>query len=405
MTGNSPAKSRVLFFATESRCHRGPDGRVWSVNPNDWHENLMPWLRTFDQLVLIARVAGAPSDAGRPVEGPNVRVASVTDYKGARQLAAHYLGVRRQVLEYCADGQAFYGGRFPGVLAGLVVRGAQRAKAPVLAQVVGDPRAVLGTGVAGWVGRLSARLAGWSMRNQLRKVDAAIYVTRRQLQDLYPTSPGTPTIARSDVALTPDSFAKEPRPRPSKKNNWRLVAVGSHDQMYKGHDLLISALARLRANGWELSLDIVGSGNYHDRLKAMADGFDLAGHVRFHGHIDSPEDVREILKKSDLFVMPSRTEGVPRALIEAMALGLPCIASNVGGIPEILEPSFLFEANSVDALERAVCNSINENHDWPRQSERNIQSAHSIIEESSAGALDSFLSTFTARSTVRSSSA
>jgi phosphatidylinositol alpha-1,6-mannosyltransferase len=393
--GPKSSEPRVLYFATESRLHRGPDGRIWSVNPNDWHENLSPWLRTFDRFVLIARVDEAPSSAGRPVEGPDVGVVAVEDYKGLRQLVSSFLRVRRTVLAACSDGSAYYGGRFPGVLAGVVLRGARRAGAPMLAHVVGDPRAVLGTGVAGRVGRLAARLAGLALRNQLQRVDAAIYVSKRQLQDLYPIRQGYPQLGRSDVALSPDSFAKEPRIYSPDKHQWRLAAVGSHDQMYKGHDLLISSLRELRAGGMEVTLDLVGSGKYHNLLRTLATEAGVAKHVRFHGHVASPQEVRRILDQADLFVMPSRTEGVPRALIEAMARGLPCLGSNVGGIPELLDSQFLFPSDDSHAMTDAIAKAVGGMHDWSQQSTRNIEFVHKMLEDASPEKLDNFLRVFT----------
>ena len=76
------------------------------------------------------------------------------------------------------------------------------------------------------------------------------------------------------------------------------------------------------------------SWNSRNGLKAKA----LRDRVRFRGQLTTPVDVRAELDRADLFVLPSRQEGLPRAMIEAMARALPCIGSSVGGIPELLQP-------------------------------------------------------------------
>lgn len=387
---------RVLVFATESRLHRGPDGKIWSVSSNDWYDNLSPWLRTFDRFVLIARVDENISSAGRPVEGPRVDVAAVPNYKGPLQLALRYGQVRRAVMAVCSDASAHYGGRFPGVLSGLVLRGALRLQAPVMAHVVGDPRAVLRSGVAGRIGQLVAGLAGSKLRHELKKVDAAIYVSKYQLQAQYPLSSGRLWIGRSDVVLTAESFASSSRHYKPPIREWRLVAVGSHEQMYKGHDLLISSLKRLRAKGLDVTIDIVGSGKYNSRLRQLAHAEGVAEHVHFYGHVASPREVRKILDQADIFIMPSRTEGVPRALIEAMARGLPCLGSNVGAIPELLGPEFLFRGNDIDALTTAIEEAIERPDRLSEQSVKNMELARDVLAETSSEKLDDFLLRFAA---------
>ena len=73
------------------------------------------------------------------------------------------------------------------------------------------------------------------------------------------------------------------------------------------------------------------------RLKTLAGELNLTAHVRFHGHIAGRENIERILDGADLFVMTSASEGMPRAMIEAMSRGLPAIGSAVGGITEILK--------------------------------------------------------------------
>lgn len=373
---------------------RDADGIVYSTNPNDWYENQGTWLRTFDRVVLIARVAEVEKVAGRPVEGPRVKVECVPNYLGMGQLLLRYWSVWRAVLAGCSDQLAYYGGRFPGILSGMVLRAAKRMNAPVLAHVVGDPHAVLSSGILGWPGRLLAFAGGVGLRRQMRRVDAAIYVTQHQLQASYPVLSGTHVIALTDVVLPAEAIVDRPRVYQTDKSHWKIVAVGSQEQLYKGHDLLVRALVEIRASGCDVTLDLVGDGKFHRHLKQLAESLGVAEFVTFHGHVPSPPLVRAILDRADVFVMPSRTEGVPRALIEAMARGLPCLGSQAGGIPELLPPECRFSTGSVVAVADRILDAIADPAKLSELSRSNIQNARTIVGNASPERFDDFLSTF-----------
>ena len=113
-----------------------------------------------------------------------------------------------------------------------------------------------------------------------------------------------------------------------------MVNVGRHEYA-KGQKYLLEAMTRLVPAHPRLVLLIAGrSGNSSNELEQFRDQADLTGRVHFLGHQD---DVPEILAAADLFVLPSRYEGFPGAVLEAMALGLPIIATNIPALQEIVE--------------------------------------------------------------------
>jgi glycosyltransferase involved in cell wall biosynthesis len=131
---------------------------------------------------------------------------------------------------------------------------------------------------------------------------------------------------------------------------YQLVTVGSLAQLYKGTDVLIESVARCVRAGFDVTAAIVGDGKYRLQLMAQAERMSVSSRIRFLGHVPAGEQVRSILDGADLFVLPSRTEGLPRAMIEAMARALPCIGSAVGGIPELLDGSDLVPPGDAAAL-------------------------------------------------------
>jgi len=102
----------------------------------------------------------------------------------------------------------------------------------------------------------------------------------------------------------------------------------------KGHRFLVDAVAQLKQEYPQLHLVILGSGDQHDALLYQAGNAGISQSVHLVGH---REDVERALAGMDGFVLPSLNEGMGRALIEAMAAGLPVIASRVGGIPALIE--------------------------------------------------------------------
>lgn len=130
-----------------------------------------------------------------------------------------------------------------------------------------------------------------------------------------------------------------------------LVYVGEFRHI-KGADLLMQAVARLRADGKAVTLTLAGDGEETDRLKALIKKLQLDDAVRFIGFVKP----RYGFSKGKLLVVPSRGDSMPYVVIEAAAAGVPMIAANVGGIPEIFGPhkEALFVGNSIGAMADAI---------------------------------------------------
>jgi len=120
----------------------------------------------------------------------------------------------------------------------------------------------------------------------------------------------------------------------------------------KGPDLLIDAVARLRAVGKPITLTLAGDGEEFGTLKAQVQRLGLTGPVRFIGHVKA----RHAFSHATLLVVPSRGDSMPYVVIEAGAAGVPMVAANVGGIPEIFgsHTEALFAPNSVGAMADAI---------------------------------------------------
>src|SRR6185312_6441038 len=130
-----------------------------------------------------------------------------------------------------------------------------------------------------------------------------------------------------------------------------LVYVGEFRHI-KGADLLVDAVARLRADGKPVTLTLAGDGEESANLRAQIERLGLGDAARFIGHVQA----RYGFSKGEMLVVPSRGDSMPYVVIEAAPAGIPMVAANVGGIPEIFGPhtDALFAPNSVDAMADAI---------------------------------------------------
>jgi glycosyltransferase involved in cell wall biosynthesis len=130
-----------------------------------------------------------------------------------------------------------------------------------------------------------------------------------------------------------------------------IVYVGEFRHI-KGADLLLDALALLHAEGRQVTLTLAGDGEETAALKAQVEKLGLTHSVRFIGHVKA----RYGFSKGRLLVVPSRGDSMPYVVIEAGAAGIPMVAANVGGIPEIFgaHTDALFAPNIAGAMADAI---------------------------------------------------
>jgi len=156
------------------------------------------------------------------------------------------------------------------------------------------------------------------------------------------------------ICVIPNPVSAPPiqKMEPSSKVQ-RLITIGRLEPE-KNHATLINAFSKLIKEYPDLTLRIYGEGTERARLETLIHSLGLEEKVRLPGII---QNIHEVLIKGDLFVFPSQYEGFPNALCEAMALGLPVVASNCSGNIDIVRDGFdgrLFPVGDVDGLCRVL---------------------------------------------------
>ena len=173
----------------------------------------------------------------------------------------------------------------------------------------------------------------------IKNATGAIYVTQNALQKDYPCQ-GFSNYA-SNVILKIDN-KNNPKISYEINNIPQIGLIGSFNNGYKGIDFAIKLVAHLLTKKKiQLNLHVLGHGSLLEEYKQLAKLLGVEDQIYFDGLLPL-EQVPMWLDGMDIYIQPSLTEGLPRSLIEAMSRGLPCIASDVGGIPELLSSSNIF---------------------------------------------------------------
>jgi glycosyltransferase involved in cell wall biosynthesis len=340
-----------LTLTLEQRFKQTPDGAVWT--PDSFaYPFWQRYLEVFESLRVVARVepAAKRAPAWLPASGPGVDFIPLPYYVGPRQYLLHARRAAAIVQRAFRARDALIC-RIPSQIATLGIP-ALHGK-PYGLEVVGDPDDVFAPGAVRHPLRLFFRR--WFARQQRRqcaRASAIAYVTEHRLQQRYPPQPGAFTTFYSSVILPEEAFA--PAPHVPSEHGLTLVTVGSLAQLYKGTDTLLQAASLCLQRGLDLRLVIIGDGQHRPELERLAAALGLQPRVAFLGQLPAGDAVRQQLDRADLFVLPSRTEGLPRALIEAMARGLPCIGSTAGGIPELLPHEDMIPPGDAAALARKI---------------------------------------------------
>ncbi len=137
------------------------------------------------------------------------------------------------------------------------------------------------------------------------------------------------------------------------KNPVKKILTAGRLTGIKNQALLIRAIAALKQEHECWQLHILGFGPLEQKLKDLANELNVSDNIFFHGQIERGSALWNFFDEADVFILSSRSEGTPKVLLEAMARGLPVIASNVGGIPAITakeERALLFEDNNMQDL-------------------------------------------------------
>ena len=200
-------------------------------------------------------------------------------------------------------------------------------------------------------GKLIAYYYFLKQKKIMKDVQYCIYVTKQFLQGRYPSAGksincSNVVINQIDENSLPQRLAKIKAK--DKDEPYLLGSIGAVNMVYKGHADVIQALAELKKKGLNFKYKIVGQGD-PERLNNIIKQYSVEDRVELVGPLKHAQ-VFEFLDDIDIYIHPSRTEGLPRSPIEAMSRACPIIASDAGGTPEILNERSMFRNGNVNEI-------------------------------------------------------
>lgn len=383
-----------LLITLEDHLTRCADGSFYGRGPIGY-EVWAKYTEFFEEIMLLARVhAGKEGRSGaQRVDGPAVIVHELPDYTGPAQYLRSFPRLRSRVREAIASSDAYLL-RIPGLVGRLAWREIRREKKPFSVEIMGDPWDSLGPGsIKAALRPLYRRMLTRDTRFMCAQANAVLYWSQEALQRRYPPGDSAFTVVSPEVILsqgfaTPDKLRErflriEELCRPGGRNGnvMRLGFIGGLEHMYKGLDILLPALSLCMQRGLNLKVILVGEGRYRRSMETLATSLCLSDQVVFIGQLEFGKPIFDFLDSIDLFVMPSRQEGMPRALVEAMSRGCPCIAFAVGGIPEILAREDIVPAGNKKALADKIFEVARNLERMKQMSQRNTERAKSFSPE------------------------
>lgn len=336
-----------------------------------------------DQLIVLLRCKRADSfDSRWPrIDGDGVTVASTPDPQTPFKALLAMPAIVFAVLKAIKTSDRYYL-KLPEPMATVVGLLLLLLRKKYAVEVVADSRqGILFAKKHMTFVKFYSRLFDALTRFLVSRAHCATYISQ-YLRKQYPTkSPAREWVFCS--AELDDEIIGQPKSADAFKIDPFKIFAAGRLSAEKGYIYLVRAFKIIRdlANR-AVELHLIGDGPERCRLEKEAEKLGITDSVRFHGFINRGPQLFSLLDQAQLLVIPSLTEGMGRVMIEAMARGLPCLASSVGGIPEYLPEQVLFAPGDPDAIAEKVLKFLNRPETLAAMSLYNYEKAKAFRPES-----------------------
>lgn len=330
-------------------------GKYYFKN-QEWCNFYKRYLRIFNSLRIAVRceVVDELNSCNILIDDTRIEVIDIPNFSGTLEYAKKYFKIGRALTNIC-DGCDAAIVRLPSTIGQRVARKVIKSHIPYGVEVVYDAE-------DGWrsekkiINRYLWKRIDKEMRETCYTANGISCVTEFYLQKHYYSKKADAFTSHYSTLELPKEFYGFPKKYPEGKT-FTLANVANQIQFNgrKGFNEIIEAISILKKKGVIVNAKFVGQ-DYHNGITQFMDlsrRLDVEKQIEFMGYLTRPE-LDDFLSSVDMFVMPTRAEGLPRVIIEAMAKGLPAISTPVSGNPELLDTHFLVKYEDVQTLANRI---------------------------------------------------
>lgn len=372
-----------VLVAVDAQLFMTPDGKVWSktIYGYDFWKRYLDVFETVKVVSRLGKADYAQVEGYLRSDGDNVSFAPLPMVRGMKGYVKNVISFLKDAKKAVRDEDCAII-RLPSIPATFVEFVYARKHKPYVLEVVVDPlNAYAGN-------KLAAKVLTEQLRKSCLNANGVSYVTQYALQEQYPSrarisGKNTEEYFESYYSsiILKDGFFAPARDYSKIGNKVKLVHTANNiNNDVKGHDVVIEVVKKLNDLGIDASVTFIGDGDLRPKLEKMAEVLGVGTKVVFTGLLGSAMDVREKLLDADIFILPTKAEGLPRAVIEAMAVGLPCLSTPVNGIPELLEKEYMFDPMDSQGFTEKIIELLQNPEKMGQTSMRNINKAREYEE-------------------------
>ncbi len=318
------------------------------------------YIKFFDEIILstrIEKIRESETLNKSIVDGFKIEVNPIKEYRNYKDMFFNYRNIKSSINKKIMSVDVAII-RLPSIIGSIAINCVKEQKKSYIIEVVACPWDSLWN-YGNIKGKLSAPIMYLKTKKYIKNSDYVHYVSEKFLQKRYPTK-GL-SIGCSDVVITDikEEILNKRIEKINKKidNKYIFGIVGSLNVAYKGHEVSIKALSLLK-DKIDFELHFLGAGNKEKWIK-LAKKYNVEKNIVFDGTLPSGEAVFNWLDNLDIHLMMSKTEGLPRILVEAMSRASISIGSDIGGIPELIDGNCIVEKNDYKGLANKIEEIIN----------------------------------------------
>lgn len=353
--------------------HDGPiyhkDGRYYEYSYHGLYER---YSYLADEIIFLMRVNELPSEERYDIISEQVHIVSFPNFKSPSLYLKNRIKAEKIIKEEIRKADMLI--LRDSSAASIAVKYANRFKIPYIRECVGCSWDSLWN--FGLLGKTLALPAFLRQKHEIKRSPYVCYVTDKFLQRRYPTAGKQISCSNVVVNTLNEDVLWERLQRIKdfdKKGEISLGTAAAIDVRYKGQEYVITAIALLKKKGYKIKYYLAGGNKTKSSyLKDCAQKHGVSDNVIFCGSLNKSE-MESFYDNIDIYIQPSKQEGLPRSVIEAMSHGCPVLGSNIAGIPELIDSECLFQKGNVRQIVKVIVNIIN--HDMSKYAKRNFEKA------------------------------